>query len=119
MRAHSDLGIQAVNRSAEIARERAHPDCNFIFGYTADDTLGDEVRVTVVATGVDPLTPSKRTEVRVGDIIEEVMPAPKPVPTRRVYLSSPTKRRRANARNGGVPPRFSTKQWGIPNYLRQ
>ncbi|MGB1251785.1 MAG: cell division protein FtsZ [Candidatus Promineifilaceae bacterium] len=118
VRAHSDLGIQAVNKSAEIARERAHPDCNFIFGYTPDDSLGDEVRVTVVATGVDPLTPSKRVEVRVSDIIEEVTPTPEPIPTRRVYMSRPKKRRNP-AYAGGVQTRFSTKQWGIPNYLRQ
>ena len=49
----SDLGLFEVNEAAEIIHSVAHPDANIIFGTVSDDTLGDEVRVTVIAAGFD------------------------------------------------------------------
>ncbi|MCU1449146.1 MAG: cell division protein FtsZ [Acidimicrobiales bacterium] len=49
----SDLGLFEVNEAAEIIRGVAHPDANIIFGAVIDDTMGDEVRVTVIAAGFD------------------------------------------------------------------
>ena len=49
----SDLGIFEVNEAAEIVRGVAHPDANIIFGTVIDDSMGDEVRVTVIAAGFD------------------------------------------------------------------
>ena len=46
-----DLGLYEVNEAAEIIAEAADPDANFIFGAVIDETLKDEVRVTVIATG--------------------------------------------------------------------
>ena len=44
---------QVPDEAAAIVREAADPDCNVIFGTVVDDTLGDSVRVTVIATGFD------------------------------------------------------------------
>ncbi|MEI6453486.1 MAG: cell division protein FtsZ [Actinomycetes bacterium] len=49
----SDLGIFELNEAAEIIRSVAHPDANIIFGTTLDDSLGDELKVTVIAAGFD------------------------------------------------------------------
>jgi cell division protein FtsZ len=49
----SDLGLFEVNEAAEIVKETAHPDANIIFGATIDDSLGDEIRITVIAAGFD------------------------------------------------------------------
>ncbi|MDI6689657.1 MAG: cell division protein FtsZ [Actinomycetota bacterium] len=49
----SDLGLFEVNEAAEIIANSAHPDANIIFGAVIDDSLCDEVRVTVIATGFD------------------------------------------------------------------
>jgi cell division protein FtsZ len=49
----SDLGLTEVNEAATIISAAAHPDANIIFGAVVDDTLGDEVRVTVIAAGFD------------------------------------------------------------------
>jgi cell division protein FtsZ len=49
----SDLGLFEVNEAAQIISKAAHPDANIIFGAVVDDTLGDEVRVTVIAAGFD------------------------------------------------------------------
>ncbi len=55
-----DLGLYEVNEAAEIIAEAADPDANFIFGAVIDETLKDEVRVTVIATG---FTGAARREV--------------------------------------------------------
>ena len=49
----SDLGLFEVNEAANIISKAAHADANIIFGAVVDDTLGDEVRVTVIAAGFD------------------------------------------------------------------
>ena len=47
------LSIYDVNEAAAEIAEKVHPDANIIFGAALDDTLGDTVRVTVIATGFD------------------------------------------------------------------
>ena len=47
-----DIGLEEINRSAEIISERVNPDANIIFGTVIDESLGDKVVVTIVATGV-------------------------------------------------------------------
>jgi len=49
----SDLGLFEINESASLVQESAHSDANIIFGTVIDDSLGDEVRVTVIAAGFD------------------------------------------------------------------
>lgn len=49
----SDLGLMEVNEAATIVQEQADEDANIIFGTIIDDNLGDEVRVTIIATGFD------------------------------------------------------------------
>src|SRR5512144_341778 len=49
----SDLGLFELNEAAEIIGQAAHPDANIIFGAVIDDSLGDEVRLAVIAAGFD------------------------------------------------------------------
>jgi len=49
----SALGILEVNEAAEIIQSVAHPDANIIFGTVIDESMGDAVRVTVIAAGFD------------------------------------------------------------------
>src|SRR5690606_9264004 len=49
----SNLGIFEINDAAKLVQEAVHPEANIIFGAVIDDTLGDEVRVTVIAAGFD------------------------------------------------------------------
>src|SRR5690606_28356324 len=58
----SNLGIFEIHDAAELVKEAAHPEANIIFGTVIDDTLGDEVRVTVIAAGFDGGEPSPRLE---------------------------------------------------------
>ena len=47
------LSLYEVNQAAEVIRETTHPDANVIFGAVIDEEMGDEVRITVIATRFD------------------------------------------------------------------
>lgn len=49
----SDLSLYEVNEASTLITEAAHEDAEIIFGAVIDDNMGDEVRVTVIATGFD------------------------------------------------------------------
>lgn len=48
------VGLLEVARAADLVKESVHPEANIIFGHVEDETLGDEVRVTVIAAGFEP-----------------------------------------------------------------
>ena len=60
----SNLGIFEINDAARLVQEAVHPEANIIFGAVIDDTLGDEVRVTVIAAGFDGGEPQNRKQER-------------------------------------------------------
>ncbi len=70
----SDLGLFEINEAARMVSDAAHPDANIIFGAVIDDTLGDEVRVTVIAAGFDGGTPPARRAQPVTKKIAEETP---------------------------------------------
>jgi cell division protein FtsZ len=59
----SDLGLFEINEAASLVQEAAHADANIIFGTVIDDSLGDEVRVTVIAAGFDSAGPGRKPVV--------------------------------------------------------
>ncbi len=81
----SDLGLQEVNDAATMVQEQADDNVNLIFGTIFDDNLGDEVRVTVIATGFEgranndaPSKPAEPAQPKLTPtpVVEEVAPAP-------------------------------------------
>ena len=48
---NKDLGIQEINEAADLVAKNVDADANIIFGTVVDESLGDQVRVTVIATG--------------------------------------------------------------------
>ena len=48
-----DIGLEEVETAANLVQEAAHPDANIIFGAAFDESLEDEIRVTVIATGFE------------------------------------------------------------------
>lgn len=75
----SDLGLQEVNDAASMVEEKADEDVNLIFGTIFDDNLGDEVRVTVIATGFDANKNAAPTS-NPGAAAESAAPAANPTP---------------------------------------
>ncbi len=56
----SDLGLHEIDDAARLVQEAVNPEANIIFGATIEDTLGDEVRITVIAAGFDGGEPRHR-----------------------------------------------------------
>ena len=48
-----DLSLLEVNEAAELIQETADPDANIIFGADIDESMGDAIKITVIATGFD------------------------------------------------------------------
>lgn len=70
-----DLGLYEVNEAAEIISRAAHPDANIIFGAVIDESLGDTVKVTVIAAGFD-----KQKSAKIDVALEEGVPMKDDVP---------------------------------------
>ncbi|MEY4311150.1 MAG: hypothetical protein RLZ71_1076, partial [Actinomycetota bacterium] len=49
----SNLGLHEIDEAARLVQEAVSPQANVIFGCTIDDSLGDEIRITVIAAGFD------------------------------------------------------------------
>ena len=56
-----NLTLFEVNEASQIIQDAAHEEANIIFGSSIDESLEDEVRVTVIATGFDEIVPQKAT----------------------------------------------------------
>jgi cell division protein FtsZ len=90
----SDVTIDEVQQASTLVQEEAHEEANIIWGTVLDDTIGDEVRVTVIATGIG------RTEDEVLPRIQPPKPLAEPVPGTRTIPSrlGPEERQRPPAK---------------------
>ena len=78
----SDLTLWEVNEAAAIIHDVAHPDANIIFGNVIDESLGDLVRVTVIAAGFDRFEEAQ-PPVRQGQRSQRPSAAPPAAPGQR------------------------------------
>jgi cell division protein FtsZ len=67
----------------ELIQEKSGEDAKYIFGTVADDSLEDEIMVTIIATGFNPNSATKITPIKVADILNE------PVSSREHSFKSP------------------------------
>ncbi len=127
----SNLGIFEINDAAQLVKEAAHPEANIIFGTVIDDTLGDEVRVTVIAAGFDGGEPSLRLDpvgsARVTTAATPVLPAtsaddaakerdeeaaPVPAPVEKVSVAAPA------LPESSYDSAFNDDDLDIPDFLK-
>jgi cell division protein FtsZ len=78
------MSLFEVNEAAAIIKETAHPDVNLIFGAVIDENMGDEVRITVIATGFEQSRVTTRRPVKAATAGRDRMApaasaAPRPV----------------------------------------
>ncbi|MFS0714568.1 cell division protein FtsZ [Microbacterium sp. 2P01SA-2] len=119
----SNLGIFEINDAAQLVKEAAHPEANIIFGTVIDDTLGDEVRVTVIAAGFDGGEPQTRIEP-----IAAARPSAPPVlpeiPAEEAAASEPVERRETketvpvSAKSESYDSVFGDDDLDIPDFLK-
>ncbi|MBE9547645.1 MAG: cell division protein FtsZ [Proteobacteria bacterium] len=48
-----DMTLDEINEASSLIRKEAHEDANIIFGTVVDESMGDEIRITVIATGFE------------------------------------------------------------------
>jgi cell division protein FtsZ len=71
----ANLGLQELNAAARTIAEVVDPDAEIIFGTAIDDTLTDEVRITLIATGFSP----NRARMTMSSVIENATREPEPI----------------------------------------
>ena len=104
-----DMTLFEVNQAAAIIKETAHPDVNLIFGAVVDPNMGDEVRITVIATGFERTGMPRRVLEAPASRVEE-SPARKPEPIeQQTHASKPAEFQ---------PRTFNTEDLDIPTFLR-
>ncbi len=74
-----DLTLFEVNEAAAIIKESAHPEVNLIFGAQIDENMGDEVRITVIATGFEQSRAERRIAAERPSATPTQRPAAQPV----------------------------------------
>ena len=110
-----DLGIQEINDAADLVANAVDPDANIIFGTVVDESLGDQVRITVIATGFTDANVNKQDALFGNDRPGKSAGAP-------VHASSePSAAQSAPTRNvGGTElPNFGNDQFELPDFLKR
>ena len=105
----SDMGLEDVEAAADLVQEAAHPDANIIFGASFDESMQDEIRVTVIATGFESGSARMKTPERVPAVQPEPAAPAAPVTPAAPAAAAPS-----------VPPVFkpaSTMQPVVPNQV--
>ena len=115
----TDLSLYEVNLAATIIRETAHPDANMIFGAVIDDSMEDEIRITVIATGFDTMRPTRRQLLEQQYRHEQSQkPKPKAEPAT-VSVEQPQAAKQAPEEQKSEAPRYMPNNLEIPAFLRR
>lgn len=112
-----NMTLFEVNEAAAIIRETAHPDANMIFGAVIDETLDDELRITVIATGFETAPsrlhmspPARRAAPRTPQREQRQQPVP---------VEQPATVAVEDKADVDRNPRFSPNNLEIPAFLRR
>ena len=93
------LGLHEVNTAAELVQRSVDPEANIIFGTVTDETMGDEIRITVIATGFEKNEPI--SSIGVDNIV------------------SKTWEKKVNSIPASHEPSSSSNDLDIPAFLRK
>ncbi|MBW2544781.1 MAG: cell division protein FtsZ [Deltaproteobacteria bacterium] len=91
-----EITLFEVNEASSLIQAEAHEDANIIFGTVVDDNMGDEVRITVIATGFD-------SNGREDERIPEISKIPRLNDRKRDDLSIPAFKRNREEKTGEKP----------------
>lgn len=104
-----DLGIQEINDAADLVANAVDPEANIIFGTVVDESLGDQVRITVIATGFSDSNVNRQDDLFAQSQAQakaaKAEPAAAPAPTRNI--------------GGTELPNFGNDQFELPDFLKR
>lgn len=107
---NKDLGIQEINEAADLVAKNVDPDANIIFGTVVDESLGDQVRVTVIATGFNDSNVQQQLPTLNTQSTTRPSRPVQPQPTRPA-TAQPQPARTNNSSN--------EKEFDIPDFLKR
>lgn len=108
-----NLTLFEVNQAAAIIKETAHPDVNLIFGAVIDPNMGDEIRITVIATGFDRTTGIRTNNNNLASRHEETRNVQKP------HINDGFEVSVGSDYSGVFTPRtIDTKNIDLPSFMR-
>jgi len=107
-----------VNQAAALIRETSHPDVNMIFGAVIDPNMGDDVRITVIATGFERTGVPRRAFTPTTRTVENTRSNSIPVARQQemVSVSAPVQSQQSS--NEFRPTTLNTDDLDIPTFLR-
>lgn len=114
---NKDLGIQEINDAADLVAKNVDPEANIIFGTVVDESLGDQVRVTVIATGFNDNN-VQQANLPSAHTIADSRPAPRKASRPSTPSARPTQ---APAPTPAPRPAAMTndKEFDIPDFLKR
>ncbi len=107
---NKDLGIQEINDAADLVAKNVDPEANIIFGTVVDESLGDQVRVTVIATGFNDSNVQQTLPT-----LNIPAPAPAAAPVNRTSVSSTP----INVSRPQNSSSANDKEFDIPDFLKR
>jgi cell division protein FtsZ len=120
----SDLGLFEINEAASLVQDAAHQDANIIFGTVIDDSLGDEVRVTVIAAGFDGTGAGRRPVIGSARAGQSIAPGKAGKITSALFepvdaVSVPTHTNGATVSVGGGGDEGDDDDVDVPPFMRR
>ncbi len=103
----NNLGLHEVNTAAELVQRSVDPEANIIFGAVIDETLEEDIVITVIATGFEQEDKSKIGNIPVSQIVDKAWNEKKANPTPISTVGE----------GAGTPPAGSDLD--IPSFLRK
>lgn len=113
-----DLGIQEISDAADVVANAVDPEANIIFGTVVDESLGDQVRITVIATGFSDSNVNRQDELFAAQQSQSKAAA-SAEPQRTAPAASPAQAATTRNVGGTELPNFGNDQFELPDFLKR
>lgn len=113
-----DLGIQEISDAADVVSNAVDPEANIIFGTVVDESLGDQVRITVIATGFSDSNVNRQDELFAAQQSQSKAAA-SAEPQRTAPATSPAQAAPTRNVGGTELPNFGNDQFELPDFLKR
>jgi cell division protein FtsZ len=112
-----NLKLFEVNQAAAIIKETAHPDVNLIFGAVIDENMGENLRITVIATGFEGQSLSAIQSK--AEAQQKQRPQQRPLPSMLDKDGEPDSQEARKSVDYEFPTRINTDDLDVPAFLRK
>ena len=112
------MTLYEVDEAMNRIRDEVDPDANIIFGTVVDESLGDQVRITVIATGFSDSNVNRQDELFAAQQSQSKAAA-SAEPQRTAPATSPAQAAPTRNVGGTELPNFGNDQFELPDFLKR